>query len=283
MILMKPVFTLEEIDRSAEYIRRQSKIRPKLGILLGSGLGSLAESVEQPDIIPYDRIPYWSAVTVDGHAGRLHLGRLEGREVAVMQGRTHYYEGYEAAQTTFPIRVLGRLGVEILLITNAAGAVNPDLNPGDLMLITDHLNLIGLSGVHPLRGPNDPRLGPRFLDMTRPYDAQLCRRARDAAAGEGIPLREGVYVCVAGPSYETPAELRFLRTIGADAVGMSTVPETIVARHAGMRVLGISAVSNKANLDGTSVTAHEEILSATRRMVPELNRLVKALLRKNDF
>jgi purine-nucleoside phosphorylase len=280
---MKSVFTMEDIDRSAEFIRRQTRIFPKLGILLGSGLGPLADSVETPDIIPYDRIPGWPMVTVDGHAGRLFLGRLEGREAAVLQGRTHYYEGYEAAQTTFPIRVLKSLGVEILLITNAAGAVNPDFNPGDLMLIADHLNLIGMSGVNPLRGPNDPRLGSRFLDMSRSYDRRLCQHAREAAAGEGIRLLEGVYACVAGPSYETPADLRFLRMIGADAVGMSTVPEVIVARHAGMRVLGISAISNKANLDGSSVTAHEEVLAATRRMVPEMDRFIKALLRKNDL
>ncbi len=281
--MKKPLSSFEEINSSAEEIRRRSRIQPKVGILLGSGLGSLADSVESPEIIPYEQIPGWPAATVDGHAGRLFLGNLDGRAAAVMQGRTHYYEGYEIDRTTFPIRVLRNLGVEILIVTNAAGAVNPDFQPGDLMLIVDHLNLIGLSGANPLCGPNDPCLGPRFLDMTRPYDQRLCRLAREAAAEEGILLREGVYACLAGPSYETPAEMRFLRTAGADAVGMSTVPEVIVARHGGMRVLGISAISNKASLDGSTIAMHEEVLSAGRRMAPELNRLIRALFRKNDL
>lgn len=280
---MKPYFSLSDFEQSAKYIRKHARVQPRLGILLGSGLGNLADTVEAPDVIPYDRIPHWPVSTVDGHAGRLVLGRLEGMELAVLQGRTHYYEGYEIAETTFPIRVLQRLGVSFLILTNAAGAVNPAFNPGDLMLIVDHLNLIGMGGVNPLRGPNDERLGPRFPDMSRAYDGLLLQRIKEAAAVEKILLREGVYACVAGPSFETAADLRFLRMAGADAVGMSTVPEAIVARHAGLRVLGISAISNKANLDGSSVTTHEEVLSASRRMVPDLTRLIKTLIRKNGF
>jgi purine-nucleoside phosphorylase len=280
---MKPAVSMQDIDRSVECIRRRSGVQPRIGIILGSGLGAVADAVEKPEILSYKQIPGWPVVSVPGHAGRLVLGCLGGWEAAVVQGRLHYYEGIEIAQTAFPVRVLHRLGVDVLILTNAAGAVNPDFNPGDLMLITDHLNLMGFGGANPLRGPNDDCLGPRFPDMSRVYDERLRQRTKEAAATLGIPLREGVYTCVAGPSFETPAELRFLRMIGTDAVGMSTVPEAIAARHAGMRVLGLSAISNKANLDGSTVTEHEAVLAAGRGMVPDLQRLIRELLRNDEF
>ena len=198
----------------------------------------------------------------------------------VMQGRAHYYEGYSMAQFGLPVRVMQRLGVQTLIVTNAAGAVNPDFSPGDLMLITDHLNLLGMAGPNPLRGPNLDELGPRFPDMSRAYDRELCDLARQVASQNDIILQEGVYICLAGPSFETPADLRFLRAIGADAVGMSTVPEVTVARHANQRVLGISGISNKANLDGNTITTHEEVLEAGQVIVPKLTTLIRGVLRQ---
>jgi purine-nucleoside phosphorylase len=207
-------------------------------------------------------------------------GKLEDQSVMVMQGRVHYYEGYSMAQVTLPVRVLQRLGIEILVVTNAAGAVNPNFEPGDLMLISDHLNLIGMAGLSPLRGANLDELGPRFPDMSRAYDRELQVLAKQAAAESSLRLHEGVYVCLAGPSFETPADLRFLRAIGADAVGMSTVPEVTVAQHGGTRVLGVSGISNKANLDGNTLTTHEEVLEAGRQIVPKLEALVRGVLRR---
>lgn len=271
---------LKQIDHLVGIIRSRTQIAPKVGIILGSGLGALAEWVEQAIYIPYAELPHWPVSTVPGHHGMLVLGHLEGKDVLVMQGRAHYYEGYSMAQIGLPVRVMQRLGVEILIVTNAAGAVNPDFAPGDLMLITDHLNLIGMGGLNPLRGPNLDVFGPRFPDMSQAYDRSLCQTARQVAAENNILLREGVYVCLAGPSFETPADLRFLRMAGADAVGMSTVPEVIVARHGGLRVLGISGISNKANLDGSTVTTHEEVLEAGRVIAPKLTTLIRGVLRR---
>lgn len=276
---MDGFYSLEHIDRVADSVRARTRYTPRVGLILGSGLGGLAESVESADTIPYPEIPTWPVSTVHGHTGRLVIGPLEGVPAIVMQGRSHYYEGYSMAQIGLPIRVMQRLGVEILIVTNAAGAVNPDFEPGDLMLITDHLNLIGMAGLNPLRGPNLEELGPRFPDMSRAYDPELGDRARRAAEEEGIALQEGVYVSLAGPSFETPADLRFLDAAGADAVGMSTVPEVIVARHGGQRVLGISGISNKANLDGSTVTTHEEVLEAGRVIVPKLVAVIRGVLR----
>ena len=197
-----------------------------------------------------------------------------------MQGRAHYYEGYSMSQVGLPVRVMQRLGIEILIVTNAAGAVNPEFLPGDLMLISDHLNLIGMAGLTPLRGPNLDELGPRFPDMGRAYDRELGTLTRQIATDHNILLRKGIYVGLAGPSFETPADLRFLRTIGADAVGMSTVPEVTVARHGGTRVLGISGISNKANLDGDTLTTHEEVLAAGKQIVPKLSTLIRGVLKK---
>ncbi len=272
-------FTIQQLDEVADAIRARTTYRPRVAMILGSGLGSLAASVEQAVIIPYSELPYWPVSTVIGHQGHLVIGLLEGQEVIVMQGRTHYYEGYSMAQVTLPVRVFQRLGVEILVVTNAAGAVNPMYEPGDLMLITDHLNLIGMAGLNPLHGPNLDELGPRFPDMSQAYDRKLNDLARQVSKQTGVHLWEGVYVSLAGPSFETPADLRFLRMVGADAVGMSTVPEVIAARHGGTRVLGISGISNKANLDGNTLTTHQEVLEAGNTIVPKLTTIARGVLR----
>lgn len=277
---MSETYTIAQIDEIARFIRARIEYKPRVGVILGSGLGELARAVEGPIVIPYETLPDWPIATVIGHKGSLVIGKMEGQEVVVMQGRVHYYEGYSMAQVTLPVRVFRRLGVENLVVTNAAGAINPDFVPGDLMLIKDHLNLIGMAGLNPLRGANLEELGPRFPDMSQAYDRQLCTLAREIAKEKGIVLQEGVYVCLSGPSFETPADLRFLRMVGADAVGMSTVPEVTVARHAGMRVLGISGISNKANLDGNTLTTHAEVLEAGKKIVPKLTKLIQAVLNR---
>lgn len=278
---MEAMITLAQIDEARTYIHAHTRYQPKLAIVLGSGLGGLADSIEAPDIIPFQDIPNWPVSTVRGHQGRLVIGTLEGHEVMVMQGRSHYYEGYSMAQVTLPVRVMQRMGINLLILTNAAGAINPDYKPGDLMLITDHLNLIGMGGASPLRGPNLDEFGPRFPDMSQVYDRATADLARQTAAADpSIVMHEGVYVCLAGPAFETPADLRFLRLIGADAVGMSTVPEATVARHGGLRVLGVSGISNKANLDGDTLTTHEEVLEAGLVIAPRLTALLRGVLRK---
>jgi purine-nucleoside phosphorylase len=241
----------------------------------------LAEAIEHADVIPYSDIPNVALSTVEGHVGRLVIGILEGQSVIVMQGRSHYYEGYSMQQVTLPVRIMQLVGVEILVVTNAAGGLAPDLRPGDLMLITDHINLIGMAGLSPLRGPNDPSLGPRFPEMTEAYDAGLRNLALRVAAEQNIKLHKGVYICLAGPSFETPADLRFLRKIGADAVGMSTVPEVTIARHGGLRVLGISGISNVAMVEPGSAPppTHEEVLQAGQVIVPKLTALIRGVLR----
>lgn len=275
---MKEYFTLADIEQAASAVRSKTSQKPRIGLILGSGLGGLADLVEQPDIVAYHDIPFWPVSTVQGHQGRLVVGNLRGVPVIVQQGRSHFYEGYSMAEVTLPVRVMQQLGVEILIVTNAAGAINPDFEPGDVMLITDHIGLMGMTGFNPLRGPNLESLGPRFPDMSQAYDRALMDLTRKAAQAGGIPLREGVYIGLSGPSFETPADLRFLRAIGADAVGMSTVPEVTVARHSGTRVLGISGISNKANLDGSTPTTHEEVLEAGRVIVPKLQKIVESVL-----
>jgi purine-nucleoside phosphorylase len=275
---MDEYITLKQIDDAAQTVRARITGRPRVAIILGSGLGSMAEAVDKPVYIPFSEIPYWPVSTVPGHVGRLVIGNLEGRDVLVMQGRIHYYEGYNMPMIGFPIRVMQRLGLETLIVTNAAGAVNPVFEPGDLMLITDHLNLIGMAGLNPLRGPNLDEFGPRFPDMSSAYDRNLLAIARRCAINLHLSLREGVYACLAGPSFETPADLRFLHMAGVDAVGMSTVPEVTVARHGGMQVLGISGISNKANLDGNTVTTHEEVLAAGQSIAPKLTALIQRVL-----
>jgi purine-nucleoside phosphorylase len=277
---MDKFITLAQIDQTADAVRQRISTQPKIAMILGSGLGPLAEAVQNPTVIPYGELPNWPVSTVIGHEGSLVVGQLHGQDVIVMQGRVHYYEGYTMDEVTLPVRVMQRLGVETLIVTNAAGAVNPGFEPGDLMLITDHLNLIGMAGSNPLRGPNFDELGPRFPDMSRAYDRELCQLAREAAQEGGVRMHEGIYVSLAGPSFETPADLRFLRMIGVDAVGMSTVPEVTVARHGGQRVLGISGISNKANLDGNTVTTHEEVLEAGKMMVPRLITVIEGVLER---
>ena len=272
--------TLEEIDSVVKTIKGRTSVQPKIGMILGSGLGSLAEVVESSDCFPAREIAGWPVATVEGHAGQLVFGELENQPVFVMQGRAHYYEGQPMSKIGLPIRVMQRIGVEILIVTNAAGAVAPDFVPGDLMLITDHINLLGMAGLTPLRGPNLDVFGSRFPDMGQAYDRELSALAREVAREAGLQLREGVYICLAGPSFETPADLRFLRGIGVDAVGMSTVPEVNVARHGGLRVLGISGISNKANLDGDTITTHEEVLAAGQEIVPKLTALIRGVLRQ---
>ncbi|MCD6356325.1 MAG: purine-nucleoside phosphorylase [Anaerolineaceae bacterium] len=276
---MSEFVSLEMIDEAVAVINSLTKRQPKIGLILGSGLGDLAEAISPADYIHYSKIPNWPQSTVLGHKGRLVIGELENLPVLIMQGRVHYYEGYPMPIIGFPIRVMIRLGIKYLFVTNAAGAVNPDYEPGDLMLINDHISLIAMSGLNPLRGPNIDELGDRFPDMSEPYDHELIIKAKAVAKENGIPLREGVYICLAGPSFESPADLRFLRTIGVDAVGMSTVPEVITARHGGIRVLGISGISNKANLDGSTVTTHEEVLEAGKILAPKMDAIIRGVLR----
>ncbi len=276
---MTTYITLEQIDQAADAVRARTSYRPRVGLILGSGLNDLAASVQKADTIPYADLPNWPVSTVQGHAGRLVIGELEGQVVFVMQGRIHFYEGYGMSQITLPVRVMTRLGLEMLFVTNAAGGVNPDFVPGDVMLITDNLNLMGMTGANPLMGPNIDELGPRFPDMSQAYDRQLMESARQAATKENIQLRQGVYCGLSGPSFEGPADLRFLRMVGADAVGMSTVPEVIVAHHGGMRALGFSGISNKANLDGSTITTHEEVIEAGKVISPKIEKIIRGVLR----
>jgi len=275
---MDSFITLKEIDRAADYITSRISIRPIISLVLGSGLGKLADEVRNATHIPFNEIPEWPVSTIQGHSGRLVVGNLFGVPAMVMQGRVHYYEGYSMDRVTFPIRVMQRMGVPNLILTNAAGAINPDYVPGDVMMLVDHINLIGMAGLNPLRGPNMAEFGERFPDMSHPYDKDFITAARKVAQQNKIQLHEGVYVCLAGPSFESPADLRFLKVIGADAVGMSTVPENVVARHGKMRVLGLSGISNKANLDGSTETTHEEVLAAGSVIVPKLTTIIKGVL-----
>jgi len=265
---------------AADAIRRRIDRKPDVGIILGSGLGALADVMSADprcasEAIPYEEIPHFPRPAVEGHAGRLVLGVLDGRPVAVMQGRAHLYEGFPMAQVVFPVRVLRALGARTLIITNAAGGLNPQFRAGDLMLITDHINFMG---TNPLIGPNEDELGPRFPDMSAPYDAELIKVAEVVAVGAGIPLRKGIYIGVSGPSYETPAELRMMARWGADAVGMSTVHEVITARHSGMRVLGISAITDMATGETVVVISHEEVMATAKRIEPDFVQLLRVIV-----
>lgn len=280
---MDSFITIKEIDEATQFIRSKAKVSPKIGLVLGSGLGGLADDVKEAVVIPFNEIPHWPVSTIQGHAGRLLIGTLYGKPAMVMQGRVHYYEGYSMDQVTFPIRVMQRLGIDLIVLTNAAGAIAPDYEPGDVMVLNDHIALIGMAGLNPLRGPNLSEFGERFPDMSQPYDHALIQLSKQVAAELKINLHEGVYVCLSGPSFESPADLRFLRTIGADAVGMSTVPETIVARHGKTRVLGFSGISNKANLDGSTITTHEEVLQAGQLIVPKLTAIIRSVIEKVDL
>lgn len=270
--------TSREIRAAFDAIREHTQARPKVGLILGSGLGALAEEMDSAVEIETSAIPGWPQSTIEGHAGRVHIGELESQPVVLLQGRAHFYEGYSISRIGLPVRVMQLLGIEFLFVTNAAGAVNRQFEPGDPMLITDHINLLGMAGENPLRGPNLEQFGPRFPDMSQAYDRELLDIARRAAREGGIRWQEGVYICLGGPNFETPADLRFLSAIGADAVGMSTVPEVIVARHGGTRVLGVSGISNKANLDGETVTTHEEVLEAGKILVPRISSIIRGVL-----
>jgi len=267
----------EKIIEAREFILSRTSLRPEAALILGSGLGGLVKDIAVSISIPYREIPHFPISTVEGHAGCLVLGELEGKKVVVMQGRFHYYEGYSLTEVTFPVRVMQALGAETLIVTNAAGGVNPSYAPGDLMLITDHINLLG---ANPLLGPNDGALGERFPDMTEAYNKKLRETAKLVAKEEKIKIQEGVYCAMSGPSYETPAEIRFLGKIGGDAVGMSTVPEVIVANHAGMKVLGISCITNMGAGISPEKLNHQEVMAAGNEAVARFTNLVEGVIRR---
>ena len=269
--------TLERVEEAAAVVRERFAKRADVALILGTGLGRLAHEIETPVSVDYAEIPYFPLSTVESHAGRLLCGTLGGKTVIAMQGRFHRYEGYSLQQVTFPVRVLHALGAKTLVVSNACGGMHPLWGAGDLMLIADHINLLG---DNPLTGPNDDGLGPRFPDMSDAYDAELRVLARAVALARGIELREGVYVAVSGPNLETRAEYRFLRAIGADVVGMSTVPEVIVAVHAGMRVLGLSIITDLCLPDSLEPATVEQIIAVANRAEPRLTQLVTAVLER---
>jgi purine-nucleoside phosphorylase len=271
----------EQVMEATAYVQSRSSLKPDIGVILGSGLGDLAVEVLDAIAIPYEEIPHFQRSTVVGHTGRLLIGKLENMAVVIMQGRFHFYEGYTMQALTLPVRVMHRLGVHTLIVTNAAGGLNPAYHPGDFMLIRDHINFPGLAGMNPLVGPNDERLGERFPALAKAYDAELRSLAHTIAAQwPEMTVHEGVYAQVAGPSYETGAELKFLRIAGADAVGMSTAPEVIVARHMGMRVLGISLITNTATGDDKEEVNHAEVLTAASAARTKFSALVRGILRE---
>ncbi len=274
---MEQFITRADIEQAANYVAAHTQHRPRIGLILGSGLNTLADEIHNADVIPFQDVPGFPVSTVEGHSGALVIGELNGKTIIAMRGRAHYYEGYSMDRVTLPIRAMRALGVETLIVTNAAGGVNVDFRAGDLMLITDHINMVGMTGASPLRGPNDPTLGPRFPDMTNAYDPALRKLTHQVASELGLALREGVYIMLAGPSFESPADVHFIRMLGADAVGMSTVSEVVVARHGGMRVLGLSLISNSLAHAHQEVS-HAEVLAAGKVAVPKLASLVKGVL-----
>ncbi|GIW00635.1 purine-nucleoside phosphorylase [Roseiflexus sp.] len=272
---------LNLIEPARSIIAARISLVPRIALILGSGWSELADNLDNPVVVPYTDIPGFPPTTVVGHRGELVIGVLAGQPVAVMRGRFHFYEGHSMQQVTFPVRVLRALGCTTLLATNAAGGLHADWSVGDLMLITDHIFLPGLAGHHPLRGPNDERMGPRFPAMVGAYDRELMRLARAAADDRGILLREGVYLMLSGPAFESSAELRMCRLLGADAVGMSTVPEIVVARHMGMRCMGLSLITNLALADGPPAN-HQEVLDAGKAARPKVAALIRAILERMD-
>ena len=269
----------DRVQTAADTVRRRTALAPQVGIILGTGLGGLADEISVDAAVPYAEIPGFPLSTVETHAGKLLLGRLRGRPVVAMQGRFHRYEGYDLQQVTFPVRVLHALGARTLIVSNACGGMNPLWGPGDLVLLSDHINLLG---DNPLVGPNDERLGPRFPDMSAPYDPELRAQARMIALELGIVLREGVYVAVPGPNLETRAEYRMLRAVGADVVGMSTVPEVIVAGHEGMRTLGLSIITDQCLPDALEPADIARIVATAQRAEPHLTRLIATLVERLD-
>lgn len=268
---------LERVHQAAESVAGRTTLRPEIGLILGSGLGGLADQMEDATPIPYSSIPHFPESTVPGHKGRFVVGTLAGTPVCAMQGRFHFYEGYPMEQVVRPVRVMARLGVRTIIVTNAAGGVNESFAPGDLMLINDHINMFG---TNPLVGPNEEQFGVRFPDMTEAYDARLRALALEVAEGQGLTVRQGVYLGVSGPSFETPAEIRAFRALGADAVGMSTVPEVITARHLGLRVLGISCISNMAAGILPEPLTHADVIKVTARAAEAFGRLVTGVISK---
>ncbi|MDQ2717461.1 MAG: purine-nucleoside phosphorylase [Chloroflexota bacterium] len=261
-------------------IRARTALKPAIAAILGSGLGDLVSDIHDAVALPYEEIPHFARSTVPGHVGRLLIGTLEDVPVVVMQGRFHFYEGYSPQVLTLPVRVMRLLGASTLIVTNAAGGLNPAYHAGDFMLLRDHIGIPGMAGANPLAGPNDERFGERFPPLARAYDAELRALARSVAAGwPDMTLHEGVYVMVSGPSYETGAELKFLRQLGADAVGMSTVPEVIVARHMGMRVLGLSLITNTATGEETEVVNHAEVLATAEAARVRFAALARGIVR----
>ena len=269
--------TYERAERAAKFIRPRADRDVSVGIVLGSGLGAIAEDLEGPTSVRYDEIPGFAHATVEGHAGRLVIGNAENVAVAAMQGRFHFYEGYSLEDVTFPIRVLKLLGVRTLILTNAAGSLNTEFTPGSLMVISDHINLMG---VNPLIGRNDVRFGPRFPDLTSTYDPGLQSMVIDEAKAIGIDMRRGVYAALTGPSYETPAEIHMVRTMGADAVGMSTVPEAIVARHMDLQVIGISCITNLAAGVSDRPVDHSQVIATGERVRAQFTELLKRVIAK---
>jgi len=272
---VSPLF--DRVQSAAEVVRSRSRLVPEVGIILGTGLGGLAGEIAVEREVPYQEIPGFPLSTVESHAGRLLLGHLGKRPVVAMQGRFHRYEGYDLQAVTFPVRVMHALGARILVVSNACGGMNPLWSPGDLVLLSDHINLLG---DNPLVGSNDERLGPRFPDMSEPYDSGLRRLCREVALELGIVLREGVYVAVPGPNLETRAEYRMLRAIGADVVGMSTVPEVIVAAHQGIRTVGISIITDQCLPDALEPADIERIIATANRAEPQLTRLITTLVER---
>jgi purine-nucleoside phosphorylase len=267
------------VKDAAAFVRSRTRLRPQVGLILGSGLGGLADAIERDATISYADVPHFPRSTVEGHSGNLVVGLLEGMPAVAMQGRVHFYEGYSMGEVIFPVRVMGALGVQTLIVSNAAGGLNPQFRAGDLMVITDHINFMG---TNPLIGPNESDFGVRFPDMSQPYDPDLIRVVERAAREEGVPLRRGIYIAVTGPSYETPAELRMLRGFGADAVGMSTVPEVIAARQMEMRVAGITAITDMATGEQVEKVTHESVIAVAREVEPRFVRLVRRVVREME-
>ncbi|MCI0329646.1 MAG: purine-nucleoside phosphorylase [candidate division Zixibacteria bacterium] len=274
----KPADNLKaRIDEAVSYVRTQTKLAPQIGIVLGTGLGGLAEKIKAEKSVSYENIPHFPVSTVESHAGRLIFGELEGKKVVAMQGRFHFYEGYSMQEVTFPVRVMKALGANILIVSNACGGLNPQFRAGDIMVISDHINM---QGAHPLIGPNDDSLGVRFPDMYQCYDPALIATAEEAALDLKLRVWKGVYVSVTGPTLETAAEYRFLRIIGADVVGMSTVPEVIVARHGGMRVLGFSIITDMGLPDALKPCSLEEIIHTANKTEPLLTALMSETVKR---
>jgi purine-nucleoside phosphorylase len=280
-ILAMPISSAD-YARAADAIRAHARVQPRIGVVLGSGLGALADEVQDAVAIPYADIPGMPRSTVHGHVGEFVVGMLEGKPTLVQRGRVHFYEGYEMQQVTFAVRVMRALGVEIVVLTNAAGGINRAFSVGDVMVIEDHINFVGMAGHNPLVGPNDDSLGTRFPGMGNAYDRDLRKLATRVADAQGIGVQRGVYCAVAGPNFESPAEIRALRALGADAVGMSTVHEVIAARHGGMRALAFSGITNVCidQVDAETDANHEEVLEAGKVIVPKLRMLIKGVLRE---